>query len=62
MSKIVFIGTSSGMPAKDRHCSSFIVQTGQTIFQFDAGEGVARGVREFKVKYNEIENWSKFSN
>lgn len=55
MNKIIFTGTASGYPSKERACSSFILQTGRKLFQFDAGEGISGSVQKFKIKYNEID-------
>ncbi|MCD6163701.1 MAG: MBL fold metallo-hydrolase [candidate division Zixibacteria bacterium] len=55
MNKIIFTGTASGYPSKERACSSFILQADGKLFQFDAGEGISGSVQRLKIKYNEID-------
>lgn len=54
MSKIIFTGTGSGYPSKDRACSSFILNTGQGLYQFDAGEGFSGSALKLKIETNDI--------
>lgn len=54
MSKIIITGTSSGYPSKDRACSSFIVKTGSSLYQFDAGEGFSGSVQRRGLDVNNI--------
>jgi len=56
MGKIIFTGTSSGYPSKDRACSSFIVKTASGLYQFDAGEGFSGSVQRRGLDVNKIKN------
>jgi ribonuclease BN (tRNA processing enzyme) len=56
MNKIIFTGTASGFPAPDRACSSFVVQFGNRLYQFDAGEGFSGSAQRLKIDYNRIGN------
>ncbi len=55
MSQIIFTGTSSGYPAPDKACSSFLIRTGNRYFQFDAGEGFTGSALKFKINQNQID-------
>jgi len=54
MSKIIFTGTGSGCPSKDRACSSFVVKTSSRLYQFDAGEGFSGSVQRCGLDVNSI--------
>jgi ribonuclease BN (tRNA processing enzyme) len=54
MNRIVFTGTASGFPARDRACSSLVLQLGGKLYQFDAGEGISGSVQRLKIDYNQI--------
>lgn len=54
MSKIIFTGTSSGYPSKDRACSSFIAKTTSGLYQFDAGDGFSSSVQRRGLDVNNI--------
>jgi ribonuclease BN (tRNA processing enzyme) len=54
MNRIVFTGTASGFPARDRACSSLVLQLGDKLYQFDAGEGISGSVQRLKIDYNQI--------
>jgi ribonuclease BN (tRNA processing enzyme) len=54
MNRLVFTGTSPGLPAKDRFCSSFILIINDKIYQFDAGEGFSSSIQRLKINYNLI--------
>jgi ribonuclease BN (tRNA processing enzyme) len=54
MNKIIFTGTASGFPAKDRANASFILMAGKRIYQFDAGEGFSSSVQRLKIDYSNI--------
>lgn len=54
MNRIIFTGTASGFPAPDRVCSSFVVQFGDRLYQFDAGEGFSGSAQRLKLDYNRI--------
>ena len=38
--KITFLGTSHGVPAKDRFCSSIMLESGGSFYFIDAGAPV----------------------
>ena len=42
--KLTFLGTSHGVPAPDRHCSSAMLEVGQNVYVFDCGAPVVEGV------------------
>lgn len=54
MNRIVFTGTASGFPSPDRACSSFVLQLGDKLYQFDAGEGFSNSVLRLKINFNQI--------
>lgn len=54
MNKIIFTGTGSGYPSRERACSSFILDTGEDLYQFDAGEGFSGSARRLKIKTDHI--------
>jgi ribonuclease Z len=54
MNRIVFTGTASGFPSPDRACSSFVLQLGDKLYQFDAGEGFSNSVQRLKINFNQI--------
>lgn len=35
--KITFLGTGAGLPVKERHCTSYLVEIGERIYLIDAG-------------------------
>ena len=39
--KITFLGTSHGVPAADRYCSSYMIESGKDVYLIDAGAPVA---------------------
>ena len=39
--KITFLGTSHGVPAQDRYCSSYMIESGNDVYLIDAGAPVA---------------------
>lgn len=39
--KITFLGTSHGVPAADRFCSSYMIESGDAVYLVDAGAPVA---------------------
>jgi len=55
LNKIIFTGTAPGFPVENRACSSFILQIGSKLYQFDAGEGFSSSALKHKIKYNDIE-------
>ena len=40
--KLTFIGTSHGVPAADRFCSSILLEVGEAVYLIDAGAPVAK--------------------
>lgn len=53
--KITFLGTSHGVPAADRYCSSAMIETGDSVYLIDAGAPtidllIRRGVNLDAVK------------
>ena len=54
MSNIIFTGTSSGYPSKDRACSSLIIKTTSGLYQFDAGEGFSSSIQKYRLDVNNI--------
>lgn len=55
MNKIIFVGTGSGYPSRNRACSSIIIDIDGRLFQLDAGEGFARSALNLNINYNLIE-------
>ncbi len=55
MKKIIFTGTGSGFPSKDRACSSFVLKIDSRLYQFDAGEGFSSSALKRRLEYNKIE-------
>ena len=49
---IVFLGTSSAVPTKERGLSSIAIRRGSELLIFDAGEGVQRNLLNAKVGLN----------
>lgn len=56
MNWILFTGTSSGFPVKDRACSSLVFYVSGRLYQLDAGEGFSRSAQAFKINYQKIES------
>jgi ribonuclease BN (tRNA processing enzyme) len=53
--RIVILGSSSGMPSKNRSCSSWVLETfDQKSYLFDCGEGVSSSILRFDIDYNKI--------
>jgi ribonuclease BN (tRNA processing enzyme) len=53
-SRIIILGSSSGMPSPSRFCSSFLLETEKGKYLFDAGEGVSFSLVRNKVDFNQI--------
>jgi ribonuclease BN (tRNA processing enzyme) len=53
-SRIIILGSSSGMPSGQRSCSSFVLETESGAYLFDAGEGISSSVLKHKVDYKKI--------
>ena len=55
MNKIIFVGTGSGYPSRNRACSSILINVEGRLFQLDAGEGFARSALDLKINCSHIE-------
>jgi ribonuclease BN (tRNA processing enzyme) len=53
-SRIIILGSSSGMPSPSRFCSSFLLETEKGKYLFDAGEGVSFSLLRNKIDFNQI--------
>lgn len=54
--RIVILGSSSGMPSKNRDCSSWILEASdKKSYLFDCGEGVSSSILRFGIDYNKID-------
>lgn len=53
-SRIIILGSSSGMPSPSRFCSSFLLETEKGKYLFDAGEGVSFSLLRNKIDFNRI--------
>jgi ribonuclease BN (tRNA processing enzyme) len=53
-SRIIILGSSSGMPSPSRFCSSFLLDTEREKYLFDAGEGVSFSLLRNKIDFNQI--------
>ena len=42
--KLTFLGTSHGVPAKDRHCQCVMLEVSGNVYIFDAGAPVVEGI------------------
>src|SRR3972149_1592032 len=49
---VVFLGTSSAVPTRDRGLSSVAVRRGSELLIFDAGEGVQRNLLNARLGLN----------
>jgi len=54
MAEIIITGSSSGDPSPDRANASFILKTGNELYQFDAGEGFSSSVLRQKIDHSDI--------
>ena len=45
--KLTFLGTSCGVPQKDRYCSSCMIECGDGTYLIDAGAPVAELLRKY---------------
>ena len=45
--KITFVGTSHGVPAKDRYCSCYMIESGGKIYMVDAGAPAAEMILRY---------------
>lgn len=53
-SRIIILGSSSGMPSFSRFCSSFLLETEKRKYLFEAGEGVSFSLLRNKIDFNRI--------
>jgi ribonuclease Z len=53
-SRIIILGSSSGTPSPSRFCSSFLLETNNGKYLFDAGEGVSFSLLRNKVDFCQI--------
>ncbi len=42
--KLTFLGSSHGVPAPDRYCSSLMIEVGESVYLLDAGTSIIDGV------------------
>ncbi|MBQ4120205.1 MAG: ribonuclease Z [Clostridia bacterium] len=45
--KITFVGTSHGLPQKDRYCSCYMIEAGDGIYFVDAGTSFSDAMRDY---------------
>ena len=50
--KITFIGTSHGVPAKDRYCSCILIEVGGSFYFIDAGAPLADVIQRRGLDFN----------
>ncbi len=55
MIKIVFLGTSSGVPTRDRNLPSIFLMYNKERLLFDCGEGTQRQLMNFRLKFMKID-------
>jgi len=54
--RIVILGSSSGMPSKNRSCSSWVLEASDRGgYLFDCGEGVSASILKSDIAYNKID-------
>lgn len=53
--RIVILGSSSGMPSRNRSCSSWLLEASNKSYLFDCGEGVSSSILRSDVDYNRID-------
>ncbi len=54
MAEIIIIGSSSGDPSPDRANASFLLNAGNELYQFDAGEGFSSSILRQKIEHSDI--------
>ncbi len=54
MSRIIILGSSSGNPSADRANASLILECGDSLYQFDAGEGFSSSALRNRVDHQRI--------
>lgn len=52
--KITFVGTSHGVPAKDRYCSCYMIESGGKIYMVDAGAPAAEMILRYGGEINDF--------
>jgi ribonuclease BN (tRNA processing enzyme) len=53
-SRIVILGSSSGMPSPSRFCSSVLLETQKGKYLLDAGEGVSFSISRNRIDFGQI--------
>ena len=54
MARVTILGSSSGIPSSDRNSSSLILECGESLYQFDAGDGVSSAILKHKFDQHKI--------
>ena len=54
MAGIIIVGSSSGDPSPDRANASLILNAGNELYQFDAGEGFSSSLLRLKLNHSDI--------
>ena len=54
MKEVIFLGTSSMAPTKERNHPSFVIRYGKELILFDCGEGTQRQLKYAKLSSNKI--------
>jgi ribonuclease BN (tRNA processing enzyme) len=54
MSRIIILGSSSGNPSSDRANASLILECGDSLYQFDAGEGFSSSTLRNGIDHDRI--------
>ncbi len=52
--KLTFIGTSHGVPAADRFCSSVMLELGEAVYLIDAGAPVAKEILRYGKRMQQL--------
>lgn len=52
--KITFVGTSHGVPQKDRYCSCYMIEAGNGIYFVDAGTSFSDALRDYQKDSNKL--------
>lgn len=52
--KITFVGTSHGVPAPDRFCSCYLIESGKKIYLIDAGAPAAEMILRYGYEVNDL--------
>ena len=54
MAEIIIIGSSSGDPSPDRANASLLLNSGNQLYQFDAGEGFSSSILRLNIDHSDI--------